>query len=298
MPRRCGCCSAVSGDPGIHDRPARRAACSPTSLTANRVPRLLGELHLPRRVVRHRDRSAGEPAPPAAPASCTCSRGTSPTPPSAATVVSGILLLLLGHALKRRKAGRGARPSGWSQSPCVLHVVKVEPPSRGCSRRWRWRCSWSTARSSTPWATPPRAGRPRSSGRPCWRSRWSPGFATIWLNRKDIRGGWPPLHHGSEEIAGAGRRHRTIGLYPRPVQRHRRRGPARPGHHDRLHDHLPGAAAAGAPTGAHRATRTSGCVSCWPGIPTLWRTSTLRRDKRWSGRPRASPRSPTASCPA
>lgn len=109
---------------------------------------------------------------------------------AAATVVSGIFLLLLGHSLKRRKRRAWRAAVGLSALSVLLHVVKVEPAAAMLSlvvlgvlvqRRDQFRA----------------LGDPTTR----WRAvrvfvvlalvSVGLGALVIWLNRRDIVGGFP-----------------------------------------------------------------------------------------------------------
>jgi lysyl-tRNA synthetase class 2 len=171
----------------------------PNLLTANRVPRLLGNFtylvgsfDLATGLLgslRHRLHGVMHVLP-----------GYISNAAVAATVVSGILLLILGHSLKRRKV-RAWRAATWLVAvSLVLHVVHFDPVAGLLSAvalalllvyRKEFR---ALGDPTTRWTA-------AVVGAALLAFSVVAGFATIWLNRKDIRGGWPPLHQVAEEIA-------------------------------------------------------------------------------------------------
>lgn len=109
---------------------------------------------------------------------------------AAATVVSGIFLLVLGHSLKRRKRRAWLAAVALTALSVVLHVVKVEPvaaliAAAGLSLLLYY------------------GGRFTALGDPTtrWRAGWvflpllgistALGVLVIWANDEDIVGGWP-----------------------------------------------------------------------------------------------------------
>ncbi len=237
--------------------PATRAAAGralPALLAANRVPRLVGNftylvglLDLATALMhslRHRLNGLFDVLPGAVSAAAT-----------AATVVSGILLVVLGHSLKRRKVRAWRAATVLLAFSVVLHVVKFEPASGLASvialvlllmYRKEFR---ALGDPSTRWGAV-RVGAVLLAVSVVF------GFLTIWLNRRFIVGGWPPVRAIAEEIGlGPRGRQRAPAVLARPVQRHRRRRPARARAHDRPHDGIPRTAASGA---AARADRRGG----------------------------------------
>ncbi|HEV7171795.1 phosphatidylglycerol lysyltransferase domain-containing protein [Pedococcus sp.] len=181
--------------------PATRAAAGralPAILAANRVPRLVGNftylvgfLDLATALLhslRHRLNGLFDVLPGAVSAAAT-----------AATVVSGILLVVLGHSLKRRKIRAWRAATVLLAFSVVLHVVKFEPASGlasvvGLVLLLMYHKEF------------------RALGDPStrWGAVWVGavllsvsvllGFLTVWLNRRFIVGGWPHLRAIAEEI--------------------------------------------------------------------------------------------------
>jgi lysyl-tRNA synthetase class 2 len=119
---------------------------------------------------------------------------------AAATVVSGVFLVLLGHSLKRRKRRAWRAAVALLGLSVVLHVVKPEPvaalvAAAGVVLLVRYRAEF------------------RALGDPT--TRWRAvrlffallvvsivsGTLVIWLNRRDIVGGFPGLGDLSRELA-------------------------------------------------------------------------------------------------
>jgi lysyl-tRNA synthetase class 2 len=170
----------------------------PGILTANRVPRLLGRftyliglldlltglLHSWR--VRLHDLTEVLP-------------GALSAAAAAATVVSGILLIVLGHSLKRRKVRAWRAAVALLAVSVVLHAVKFEPVAGGVSAlglallliyRGEFR---ALGDPSTRW----RAVR---TSVVLFAVSVAAGAAVIWLNRHYIVGGWPGLSPLAQEI--------------------------------------------------------------------------------------------------
>ena len=170
----------------------------PAFFTANRVPRLLGNftylvglLDLSTGLMhglRHRLNGLFDVLPGAVSAAAT-----------AATVVSGILLIVLGHSLKRRKIRAWRAAAVLLTVSVVLHVVKFEPASGlasviGLTLLLMYRKQFrALGDPSTRW------GAVRVGAVLLAVSVVS-GFLTIWLNRRFIIGGWPHLRAIAEEI--------------------------------------------------------------------------------------------------
>lgn len=118
---------------------------------------------------------------------------------AAATVVSGIFLIVLGHSLKRRKRRAWRAAVGLLALSVVLHAIKTEPASAvislvGLGLLLRYRAQF------------------RALGDPTTRWRAVRAFVVllvvsvlagglvIWLNRRDIVGGFPGLGEFVQEL--------------------------------------------------------------------------------------------------
>ncbi|QGN59505.1 DUF2156 domain-containing protein [Nostocoides sp. HKS02] len=118
---------------------------------------------------------------------------------AAATVVSGILLIVLGHSLKRRKIRAWRAATALLAISAGLHLVKFEPVAAtmacaGLTLLLLYRNEFrALGDPSTRW----RAVR---AGAVLFAVSVVAGGSVLWLNRHDIRGGWPGVTPVAEEI--------------------------------------------------------------------------------------------------
>jgi lysyl-tRNA synthetase class 2 len=170
----------------------------PGFFTANRVPRLLGNLTYLIGLLdlltgllhswRVRLHNLTEVLPGALSAAA-----------AAATVVSGILLIVLGHSLKRRKIRAWRAATALLAVSAGLHLVKFEPLAAtmacaGLALLLIYRNEFrALGDPSTRW----RAVR---AGAVLFVVSVVAGWSVIWLNRHDIRGGWPGVTPVAQEI--------------------------------------------------------------------------------------------------
>jgi lysyl-tRNA synthetase class 2 len=118
---------------------------------------------------------------------------------AAATVVSGIFLIVLGHSLKRRKRRAWRAAVALLTISVVLHGIKLEPAAAvistvGLVLLVRYRDEFrALGDPSTRW----RAVRAFVI---LFAVSLAAGTALLWLNRHDIAGGWPGLLDAWTEV--------------------------------------------------------------------------------------------------